>query len=163
MANITTLKVSGASHPSRAMLNTPYIVENYIDFAEVLAAKGSALASSDTVEALVVPAGTMVRAAGVQCITPDNATTLTLDLGYTGGTVDHWVDGFDHGSAAAGAYSSAPAGDGPVAPGTSADTIDLLFATLTGTLSTGVVRVWAELVDVSEKALKKPGIAQLKS
>lgn len=53
MANITTLKVSGAGHISRgANVKVPYLVENIIDYADALAAKGSALAATDTIEAL---------------------------------------------------------------------------------------------------------------
>jgi hypothetical protein len=164
MANITTLKVSGSTHPTRMMSNVPYVVENYISFADVTAAKGSAIAASDTIEAISVPAGTLILNAGLQCIVPDNATALTLDLGFTGGDVDEFVDGFDHAAAAAGAYSAYLATDPQwIAPTTSADTIDLLIATLTDAPTTGTVRVWALLCDVSEKALKQPSIAQLGS
>jgi hypothetical protein len=146
------------------MFNVPYVVENYIDFADVLAAKGSALAANDTIEALTVPAGTLVLKAGIQTIAVDDATTLTLDMGFTGGDVDEFVDGYDQAAAVAGAYSAYLATD-PVhiVPITTADTIDVLFATLTGTLTVGKIRVWALMVDVSEKALKAPSIAQLAS
>ena len=106
MANITTLKVTGTTHPTRAMTTTSYLVENYINFADITTAKGSAVAANDTVEVFTIPAGTLVENAGVQCIVVDNATALTLDLGFTGGDVDEFVDGFDHAAAAAGAYSA---------------------------------------------------------
>lgn len=166
MANITTLKVAGdgVSHPSRALGNTPYTVENYINFADVTTAKGSAIAASDTIEAIAVPAGTLILNAGVQCIIPDNATALTLDLGFTGGDVDEFVDGFDHAAAAAGAYSAYLATDPQwIAPITTADTIDLLIATLTDAPTVGQVRVWALLVDVAPKRSTAPAIAALKS
>jgi len=151
MANITSLKKgSGNSHQSRYNPHVPYVAEMYVDWADALVAKGSALAATDTVECIVVPAGTLVLKAGIQCIDVDDATTLTLDLGLTGGDVDEFVDGFDHAEAAAGAYSAYLATD-PVhlVPSTSADTIDLLVATLTGTLTVGKTRVWALMVDVA--------------
>jgi hypothetical protein len=137
-----------------------YVADVIIDFAEALVAKGSALASSDTIEALVIPAGTRILDAGIQCIVPDNSTTLTLDLGMTGGTVDHYVDGYDFAAAAAGDYSASDSNAIIAAQivGATADTLDVLFATLTGTLSTGKMRVWAILADISY-VNKAPGLA----
>ena len=150
MANITTLDIGGTTHPTVMKMKTPYYVERIIDFADALVAKGSALAASDTIEALVVPAGTAILAAGLRTVAVDDATTLTLDLGKTGGDVDEWVDGYDQAAAAAGAFSadldSVPS---IYAPLTTADTIDLLFATLTGTLTVGKVAVWALFLDCS--------------
>ena len=137
-----------------------YVADCVIDFAEMLVAKGSALASSDTVEAIVVPAGTRILDAGIQTLVVDDATTLTLDLGFTGGTVDHFVDGYDQAAAAAGDYSASDSNAIIAAQfvGATADTIDLLFATLTGTLTVGKVRVWAILADCSY-VNKAPGLA----
>lgn len=163
MANITTLKVTGTTHPSRATTNVPYVVSNYINFADITTAKGSAVAAADTVEAITVPAGTAILAAGLECMIVDNATALTLDLGFTGGDVDEFVDGFDHAAAAAGAYSaSLDTVPGITVLGT-ADTIDLLIATLTDAPTVGQVRVWALLVDISGKTDKAPAIAALGS
>ena len=167
MANITTF-IAGTSgttgHSTRVAAAVPYLMDVTIDYAKALAEKGTALAASDTIEALSIPAGTITLYAGVQCIVPDNATTLTLDLGYTGGTVDHWVDGFDHAAAAANAYSGTIAGDGVVGPSATATKISLLFATLTGTLSVGKTRVWAWVVDASPVGSGMgAGLAQLKS
>jgi len=163
MANITTLRVDGAGHPSRAMTTVPYLVENYINFADITTAKGSAVAAADTVEAITVPAGTLILNAGVQCIVVDNATALTLDLGFTGGDVDEFVDGYDHAAATAGAYSAYLATDPQwIAPVATADTIDLLIASLTDAPTTGTVRVWALLCDVSPRAAQ-PSLAQIGS
>lgn len=168
MANLTSFIKVGTTNRTRQDNNVPYLAEVYIDWAQALAAKGTALAASDTVEAISVPAGTVVLSAGLQCIVPDNATALTMDLGYTGGTVDHWVDGFDHGAASAGAYgfqvTSGIIGDGPVAPQSSAQVISVLLATLTGTLSVGKTRVFAVLQDVNPASSKKDvGIAKVGS
>lgn len=170
MANITTLKEGSASYtPTMYDSTKVYVVENVINFADALTAKGSALASSDTIEALQIPAGTFILFAGIQTILADDATTLTLDLGMTGGTVDHWVDGYDQAAAAAGDYAAWDANAGIAAQFVSAaDTLDVLFATLTGTLTIGKIRVFAVLADCSGTSVggyssRNPGIAAVGS
>lgn len=164
MATITTLANNASTsttHASAASnVKLPYLVEVVIDYAEALVAKGSALAANDVIELIRVPAGTVILGAGAQVITAADSTTLTIDVGITGGDVDEWVDGLDA-KATAGTYST----DLAVSPNwttiSTADTIDALFATLTGTLTTGKVRVYAWLLDVS--ARKAPGLVALGS
>lgn len=166
-----SMYVTGTTHPTRAMTNVPYVVENYIDFAEAAVEKGSALAAADVIEAIQVPAGTLVLQAGLQvaAVSTGESSDVTLDLGVTGVDADLWIDGYDLDAAAAGAYGTlvgdagSGAGAGPVLMFSAADTIDVLFATATTAPTGGVIRVWAVLVDVSEKALKQPTIAQLAS
>ncbi len=166
MATITTLAnnpATSVTHASAASnVKLPYLAEVVIDFSEAVTAKlPTALAASDVIEAILVPANTVILGCGAQVITVADSTTLTMDIGITGGDVDEWVDGLD-GKATAGTYST----DLEVTPswttiGTTADTIDVLFATLTGTLTTGKVRVYAWLLDVS--ARKAPGLVALGS
>lgn len=168
MATISTLDNAGTGHMTRQDNPVPYLVEIEIDFADALEEKGSALAAADVIEAINVPAGTLVLQSGIQTVEVDDATTLTLDLGVTGGDVDQWVDGYDQAAAAAGDHATlvgdgaAGAGTGPFLLVTTADTIDVLFATLTGTLTVGKIRVWAILMDVSN-VKKQPGIALIGS
>lgn len=156
MATITSLTSGNAgTHVSRGAGRLPYVVEAEIDIAAALAAKGSALAANDIIEAISVPAGSVVLTAGLQVKTAPTAgfDAGTLDVGVTGVDVDVWVDGFDLQAAAAGAWSQNPAAYQPVVVG-SADTIDVLIATLTqtsGSLEDGVIRVFAVLVDVSDR------------
>ncbi len=151
MAVITTLKKgSGNGVSSRQDDFVCKKIENTINFADALVAKGSALAANDIIQALVIPQGWVVLNAGLQVMAVDDATTLTVNLGITdaGGLgsedVDEFVAAFDHAAAAAGAYSpqlaSAPTW---FLSTTDEDTIDLAFATLTGTLTVGKCRVWA--------------------
>jgi hypothetical protein len=157
MATVNVSKLQGGGHPSRhGATNVPYTVEAIVDFADVLAKNGTALAAADVVEAVAVPAETLVLSAGVEILDPANSTTLTLDVGVTGVDADVWVDGLDA-KGAAGTYSQNPAAYQPIVVGGTADTIDVLFATLTGSLTAGKVRVFAVLLDVSDK--KAPGIA----
>lgn len=149
-------------HNSRAgNTKVPYLIENTIDWAAALTAKGSALAAADVVEVLDIPAQSLVLAAGMEVITADDATTLTLDLGITAVEADIWADGFDHAAAAAGAYSQFAADFRPLIVGSATDTIDVLVATLTGTLTVGETRVWAVIIDVSDAI--KPGLVALGS
>lgn len=156
MAVITTLKKGSGGFAKTSKDDfVAYKTENIIDFAEALVAKGSALAANDIIQALVIPKGFVVLNAGLQVMAVDDATTLTVNLGITdaGGLgaedVDEWVAAFDHAAAAAGAYSpqlaSAPTW---FLTTTAEDTIDLAFATLTGTLTVGKCRVWAIICPV---------------
>ncbi len=160
MATITTLApLSGVTGATKMWKAQPVLLSNTIDFAAALVAKGSALASSDVIEAIRVPAGCYIHWAGIQTIVVDDATTLTLDLGRTSLDVDQWVDGYNQADAAAAAYAT------PIIPGTTAadnfvttaDSIDVLFATLTGTLTVGKIRVFALVTDFNGEP--EPGIA----
>lgn len=147
MATVTTLSrdVGGLGNPGRK----PYIVEKVIDFAAAATAKGSALAAADVIEAISVPAGAMVLNAGLQVIAAAAGGTGTvLDLGVTGIDADNFVDGFTFDGAAAGAYAQNAAAFQPIILG-SADTIDVLIQAATTVATSGKVRVWAVLMDVS--------------
>ena len=163
MATISTL-ISGTGHANRTNRRTPYMVETYIDLADAVTAKGSALAQGDIIEAIKVPAGTQVLFAGFQKKTAmtGTSTDLTFDFGITGGDVDAFVDGFDFDGASVGAYATvASAAITPATFVTTDDTLDILFATQTGTVTGGIIRVFAVLVDLSDqydmpnKALRK--------
>lgn len=159
------LATEGAAglHPTRGgNVKTPYLVEVEIDLAAAVTAKGSALAQGDVIEAIPVPADTVILMGGAECKTAmtGTSTDLTFDIGVTGGVVDNLVNGWDFDGAAAGDFASPVGVNEPVFINT-ADTIDILFATQTGTVLTGVVRVFALLLDVSDA--KAPGIAQVGS
>lgn len=160
---MATVDVSQAltanTHPSRhGAVRVPYVVDQDVDIADVLTAKGSALAASDVVTVLRVPAGTLIMAGGVEIVTPGDSTTLTYDVG-TGVDADVFVDGVD-GKSAAGTYAQAPAAYQPVLA-VAEDTVDVTLATLTGTLTTGKIRVWAMFCDVTD--IPSPGLAKVGS
>lgn len=135
-----------------------YKIEAELDFADALTAKGSALAAADIVQLIDLPKGAVAFGAGVEVITAADSTTLTLDVG-TAVDADAFVDGFD-GKSAAGTVSQFPAAYQPLAA-VAADTLDVTFATLTGTLTSGKVRVWVVLVDTRD--VPNPGIAKIGS
>tara|TARA_Y100000782_G_C10170844_1_gene259708 strand:+ start:1798 stop:2280 length:483 start_codon:yes stop_codon:yes gene_type:complete len=160
MADIdVTNALTGSTHQTRhGAVTVPYRTDVNINFAEVLAEKGSALAAADVIQAIRIPAGSVALAAGVSVVTPADSTTLTLDVG-TGVDADAWVDGFD-GKSAAGTYSQFPAAYQPITM-VAEDTLDVSLATLTGTLTAGEVVVWVLLLDITPTS--KPGLVQLGS
>lgn len=150
MATVTTL--AGGSVDGFTAGRMPYFKEVLIDFAAAATAKGSALAAADVIEAISVPANTMILNAGLEVITvaggesSDNA----LDLG-TGVDVDVFVDGFDLDAAAAGAYAQNAAAFQPIIVGSTADTIDVLIQAATTAPTSGVIRVFAVLMDIDAR------------
>ena len=144
--------LGGAPRPVRSLTNIPYFVEQEIDWAVAATAKASALAAADIIEAIDVPANTMVLNAGIEvtAVATGESNDNTLDLGITGVDADAFVDGFDLDAAAAGAYAQNAAAFQPLIVG-AADTIDLLIATATTAPTGGKVRVWAVLCDIGAK------------
>jgi hypothetical protein len=165
MATITTLATAAGSGlaPSVHSVRFPlHYDEVTIDLSEAATAKGSALAAADIIQAITIPAQSVIIAAGIEVITANSGSTvLTLDLGVTGIDVDVFVDGFDAVAAVAGDYAQQPAAYQPVVVGNTADTLDLLIASLTTTNTGGVFRVWALFGDVRDT--RRPGLAALKS
>jgi len=150
--------------PARSgAVRTPYIIGKVIDFADAVTAKGSALAQADVIQALDLPAYTVLLGGGVQVVTAmtGTSTDVTLDIGVTGGDVDNILDGFDFDGASVGAIGATIGVNEPVIIGSTADTLDILIATQTNTLTGGSIWVWAMLADVSPT--KNPGIAALQS
>jgi hypothetical protein len=147
MATITTL--AGAASAGRTAGSVPYLVEKTIDFAAAATAKGSALAAADVIECISVPANTVILNAGFEVITAagGESSDNAWDLG-TGVDVDVFVDGFDGDAAAAGAYAQNAAAFQPIVVGSTADTIDLLIQAATTAPTSGVLRVWAVLMNV---------------
>lgn len=161
MALISTLDIAGNTHPSRAAGPiVPSLRFFLLDFAKALTAKGTALAASDIVEVLDIPANSVVLGAGARVLTAADSTTLTLHVG-TGVDNDEWVASLD-GKATAGTSGADLNPDTNWKTYDAADTIDVTFATLTGTLTSGKVLIYALIADVSKTGFK-PGIAALKS
>lgn len=162
MATITTLaQAGGVTSATRNWLATPVLYSNTIDFAQALAAKGSALASADVIEAIRIPAGCFILGAGLQTIEVDDATTLTIGVG-TDLDPDGFVDAYDQAAAIAGAYGTSLFDTSEIHTlYTAANSIDIVFETLTGTLTVGKVRVFAWVLDIN--GAPEPGLVQIGS
>ena len=142
--------LGNGQHPSRSLGRLPYVVEKTIDFAVATTAKGSALAATDIIEAIDVPAQSVVLNAGYE-VTAAITGDVVVDLGVTGVDVDVFVDGAVLAAATTvGTFAQNAAAYQPVVIG-AADTVDLLIAASTTAISAGKVRVWALVVDVSDK------------
>lgn len=146
MATVTSL--AGGASAGRTAGSVPYLVDVSIDLAAAATAKGSALAAADIIEAINVPANTVVLTAGLEVITAlggESADTRIL-LGVTGGDVDAFVASWDATAAAAGAY--APAAATVPVVFASADTIDIEIDAATTAPTSGVLRAWAVMMDI---------------
>lgn len=163
MATIDLATLAGTTAPSRwsGGVRTPYMVEVTVDLADAITAKGSALAQGDVIQVIDLPSDVLILGGGVEVITAmtGTSTDATIDIGITGGNVDVLVDGLDLDAASAGDYSVNGVQIGSLV--TAADTIDILIATQTGTITGGSLRVFALCLDVSAK--NAPGLAALGS
>lgn len=137
----------GISNPARH----EFMTQVTIDFAKAASAKGTALAAGDIIQTIKVPAGFQCITAGWEVLTVHTGTSTdtALDLGFTGGDPDIYVDAFDYDAAAVGAFASLAGTAAPVQIGAAADTLDILIQAQTGTTTGGKLRVFAKLMDCS--------------
>ena len=137
MATYNVTGVGGTTgHPSNG--RTPYLVENTIDVSAVNGDSGAA--QNDVLQAMDIPAETVIMEAGIEVLTACSSS-VTLDLGITGGDVDIYTDGDTNATG----YSTLTATARHVAA--SADTLDVLV--LSAASAAGKIRVWAIMCDVS--------------
>lgn len=117
-----------------------------IDLAAVIAARlaagATALAAADVLEAIPLPAGSVVLSAGCQVLEAETTnTTGTYSVGY-GGATTAYTNALANNALAYGITNLA----NPTVFAT-ADTIDVLFNTAVGT--NGVINVFAFVANVS--------------
>lgn len=141
----------GSAASTASTNNRTYLQQVDLNFVTITAdrvtASLTALAASDSLQVLHIPAKTLILAVGVD-VTTAEGTASTIDIGYTGGDVDAWVDGLDPTSVTSavglGALMTTAAATNYHH---TADTLDMLF--LTAPQDTSVMRVWAVMVDCS--------------
>ena len=131
-----TGKGGTTGHPANG--RTPYLVENTIDISAINSNSGTA--DGDIVQALDIPAETLIMEAGVEVITA-LSSSATIDLGVTGADPDRYVDGDTNATG----FSTLTATARVIV--SSADTLDALIAGAAS--SAGKIRVFAVLCDVS--------------
>jgi hypothetical protein len=147
-------------------LNRFHFVEVELDFAAIaaarLAAGATALAATDVLEVIPIPAKTHVLKVGADVITAEGAT-LTLDVG-DGDDPDGWLDGINANTVAgyvpttilAAATPDAVIGYGFAGKYyAAADTIDVLINN--NGANVAVVKVWALMVDIGGDLGSVPG------
>ena len=140
MATYDLTGPGGTNRPGRYNpgIRTPYLVENTIDISAVNGDSGTA--SGDVLQVIDLPAETLVMEAGIEVLTACSSS-VTFDLGITGGDVDIYADGDTNATG----YSTLTATARHVAA--SADTLDALQGGAASTV--GKIRVWALLCDVA--------------
>ena len=131
-----TGKGGTTGHPANG--RTPYLVENTIDISAINSNSGTA--DGDIVQALDIPAETLIMEAGVEVITALSGSA-TIDLGVTGADPDRYVDGDTNATGFSTLTNTARM------ISASADTLDALIAGAAS--SAGKIRVFAVLCDVS--------------
>lgn len=165
MATVNMIKGTGGRHMPAQSYPGPYRAEVFVNLADVTTEKGSAIAQGDIIQVIEVPAGSQVLFAGFEVISAmtGTSTDATVDFGVTGGDVDCWVDGFDLDAGTAGVYAAAATAS--ITPAqtffSAADTLDLLVVTQTGTITGGVLRVFANILDCSSRP--RPALAAIGS
>ena len=141
MATVSKVIGGTSGHPSTR--RKPYWVENTIDNSLFDPANG------DIIQAINVPAETLVIAAGLEVLTA-SSSSVTMDLGITGSTAGHndpdcWVDGYDATGTGHAPMDATDAAAMLIVK--TADTIDVLIGGAQDTA--GKVRVWALMCDIS--------------
>ena len=145
MANITAQLHPASGNSQRG--RNPYYVDVTIDLTK------NSIAPGDTIQAINVPASTLILAAGFQVTesaTMNTATDATAALGFTGGDVDEFAAALDIDAAADGAYAPQVAIDG-LALSTTGDTIDFVLAGSGGSFTAGKLRAFAVMMDISDQ------------
>tara|TARA_B100000787_G_C16032378_1_gene223350 strand:+ start:69 stop:566 length:498 start_codon:yes stop_codon:yes gene_type:complete len=156
MATQTGELVSARGMSNRGRM--PYFVQSSINLATATTEKGSALAAGDIFEAISVPANTLVLQAGMQYDTAldSSAAGVTFNLGFsdTHGAVDTFVAVHDGDAATAGDYAT-PTDDSNILVET-ADTIDLELQAISTTPVSGIIRIFAVMMDCSDTGSLAP-------
>ena len=145
MANITALLHPASGNSQRG--RNPYYVDVTIDLTT------NSIAPGDTIQAINVPASTLILAAGFQVTesaTMNASTDATAALGFTGGDVDEFAAALDIDGASDGDYAPQVAIDG-LALSTTGDTIDFVLAGSGASFTAGKLRAWAVMMDISDQ------------
>jgi hypothetical protein len=136
-------------HPSNAA-NAYVITSPVYD-----AADNTNLAQGDIVELVDVPADTLIIGGCVEVLEAAGNSNVSMDLGFTGGDVDCFIDG----SALAAGFQPflnaaiGASGSNPKMV-TSADTIDALIISSSGTETALRFRIHVVMVDVSKNPVE---------
>ena len=125
-----------------------YMVEEILDISKIA---NYTCTNGDVFEVLEIPAGTFVVAAGAEVLTAFNGTTPTVDIDFAAG--DDIVDGQ---SVTSTGYLAAGSNGGANSTAqstftqlvTTTDTIDVKLICSAANVTSGILRVYAIVVDV---------------
>lgn len=144
--------VAGSGQPQHHKIDTNgrnimTIKSQIVNFDGIATASGVALALSDTYQALNIEAGETVITAGVQILKVATGAA-DIDLGFTGGNEDEFVDGINADSVSSASNSGSLLDTVHNIYFAAADTIDILEASAGASLAGCVVKVWALVVRI---------------
>lgn len=143
------------THPSaHANVHQRGFTPIVVNFAEVAAAKGSALVAGDVIRVMYVPQRSAVTLGtlGIRQVPGADTTTCTLSVGTEGSSSDRYVAAYNYKTATVGAVAGG-AGGGPLIVGDTTDYVTLTLTALTGALTSGIVVVGAETLDISGRGV----------
>lgn len=143
--------------PSRHSHSVPFVMEAWLDMADVIANRNHTFTAGDVFQVLKIPADSLVIAAGAEVVTAFDGTTPSVDIDFAAG--DDMVDGGDVTST--GWLAGGTNGQGLVIGGgaanaftqlvTTTDTIDVVVNAGANDVTTGVLRVVALVARLEEK------------
>lgn len=108
-----------------------------VNFDQIATDTSTALAANDTFQVYQCKAGEVILIAGVKGVKVTTGA-CTIDLGFTGGTVDYFMDGFTASSLTG--HTLSAGGDGMFCTTATTETVDLKTLTTSG--AGGIVDVW---------------------
>ena len=153
---------STVNRPSYFHTGKVEVIQKYLDMAELIA-NGYTMAAGDVFQFLEIPAKTVILMVGAEVTTAFDGTSPTVDIDFAAG--DDMIDGGDVSSTgflAAGTNGTDP--DGIVASASkaytdyvgTADTIDITLNAGASDVTTGVLRVYAVVADLSDPQPARP-------
>ena len=160
--DMTTSATAGVSTSSIAAHNSSeriaYSMEATLDIAEFIAA-GNTVGAADIFQLLEVPANSVILSAGCEILTIFTGTSVTVDVGLTGG--DTITDGGPTNALAYPAKGTNGATLGTFsALVTAADTIDVKLIAGSSDCTAGKIRVYAVVVDIADKSASAASVAR---
>ena len=160
--DMTTSATAGVSTSSIAAHNSSeriaYSMEATLDIAEFIAA-GNTVGSADVFQLLEIPANSVILSAGCEILTIFTGTSVTVDVGITGG--DTITDGGPTNALAYPAKGTNGATLGTFsALVTDADTLDVKLIAGSSDCTAGKIRVYAVVVDIADKSASAASVAR---
>jgi hypothetical protein len=161
--DMTTSATAGVNTSSIAAHNSSeriaYSMEATLDIAEFIAAGGT-VGSADVFQLLEVPANSVILSAGCEILTVFTGTSVTVDVGLTGG--DTITDGGPTNALAypAKGTSGAVLGTFAALVAGNADTIDVTVKAGSSDCTAGKIRVYAVVVDIADKSASAASVVR---
>lgn len=132
-------------YPGRDYIKSVGVISTKLNFADALTAKGSAIAASDLFRIVKLPQHSILIGGSVfvEEVPSSGSLDCTIDIGWSG-SADVIVDGvslFTSGIAAVGTNGNLVLTGGVRLGAVTDQSVDVKIATLSGTLSSGIIRV----------------------